>query len=202
MSFEDLSVPLCAEGLCVVLSPDEVGGLLVSLTQYRWDDAFPDDAVSVSVRLIDEDGKEQDAEELKLDFDDELMVLFSNPIKFLGDPTNSGLSGKLKLLGPADEKGKQETLAKGKFTAGLARTIDGEVGCALIDDAQFASKTDGTDFTPGEAATIGSEKGGYTDTPPVVGGTMARASGGPGEMTMAQLNLCAPRRSQFATINF
>jgi len=169
LSLQQLATPVCADGLCVVLTSDAEGSLDLSLTSYSWDPARLDDSFTVGLRLLDKEGKELDAEELVVDLDDEVIVVFSNEIEPVGDPTGSILSGEVQLLGEASAKGKQKTLSKGRFVGSVARDIDGEVGCALIDDAQSAGKVgaESINVSVGAALSVGGEGPGFTAVPPL-----------------------------------
>ena len=102
---------------------------------------------------------------MTVEFDDELTAVFSNEVTFASDPVGLGLSGKVSLLGAPNRKGKQETLAKGKFYAELARDGDGDLELAGGDKDAVVSS--GEIVVSGDAVGLTTPEG-DPDAPPVI----------------------------------
>ncbi len=118
----DLNAPVCSAGLCATLLENERGEPELAFTAYGEEAASLPDSLELSITL--DDGL---AEELVVDFDDEIVAVFGNEINFLESPIGLCLSGKLKLLGEPNRRGRQETLAKGKFAGAFSRDNDGDL---------------------------------------------------------------------------
>jgi hypothetical protein len=179
LTLADLAAPLCADGTCVVLVPDEERGYALSVTQYRWDTEFESDAVDISVTWLGADDADLATEALATEalatesltftFDDEVAVVFSADVAFVGDPVRAALTGKVSLLGEANRRGKQETLAKGRFYATVARDGDGELGIDGVDKDEVAARTDTTFaiLLQGAPSSCGDDDSGFTAPPPL-----------------------------------
>lgn len=132
-TLEDLSSPLCAEGTCVALFPEGDGAYALSVSVYGTDAAtLPDDQL-VTVTLLASDGNKLSTQSFLVEFDDEVTAVFANEVSFSEDPIGLDLSGQVSLLGAADSKGKQKTLAKGKFYGAFSRDGDGDLELAGAD---------------------------------------------------------------------
>ncbi|MDP2311965.1 MAG: hypothetical protein Q8P41_03605 [Pseudomonadota bacterium] len=124
------AVPTCADGFCATVTVSEKGEYELSMTAYGDDASTLPEEIELSLAVLDEFGKEVATETALVEFDDEITAVFANEVSFVGDPVGLGLSGKVKLLGEADGRGKQETLAKGKFYGSLSRDGDGDLQLA------------------------------------------------------------------------
>jgi hypothetical protein len=157
----DLGEPMCSDGYCVVLSQDEAGAYVPSVTAY--DELAPDlpDAVGLTFLV----GDEPLGEELGFTFEDEITAVFTTEVLYAADPTDLGLAGKVSLLGAPNRNGEQDTLAKGKFYAEISRDYDGDIELAGGDKDAVVSS--GQVVVAGEP--IGLVDGaGDPDAPPVV----------------------------------
>lgn len=72
-------------------------------------------------------------------FDDDVLAVFGLETTLDGDADGLDLSGKIKLSGPADAKGKRATLVKGKFAGRFGADADGDVDLASVSRASAAS---------------------------------------------------------------
>ena len=161
---DDLASPLCAEGTCVGLTTDEEGGYQLSVSSYGVDAALTGEEIVVTVALLDDDGQELSNDTFDVAFDDEIAVLFASPVCFGEDPIGLDLSGEVSLLDAPDSKGKQHTLAKGKFYGAFSRDGDGDLELA-------GAERNNTDPSRGDAVCVGEgpelSEGGGDDPPPV-----------------------------------
>ncbi|MDP2310732.1 MAG: hypothetical protein Q8P18_32240 [Pseudomonadota bacterium] len=188
-SLEELSVPLCSEGFCVVVSETERGAYALSVSAYGPIATDLPDTVEVELTAFDAAGETLASEWVSVEFDDEITAVFANELSLAGDPAGLGLSGKVKLLGEPNRRGKQETLAKGKFYGTFSRDGDGDLELAGADKDAVVSSGD---IVVGGEAVFLTDREGVPAAPPAV---VSRTAGEP-VMTMAQLNLYAPRRHQ------
>jgi hypothetical protein len=173
VTLEELRTPACTDTTCFVLVEDEAGAFALSATRYGTDpDALPD-AESFTLSVIDELGEERWT--VDVTYADEITAVFANEVSFAGDPVGLGLSGKVSLLGAPDRKGKQETLAKGKFYAELSRDGDGDLELGGGDKDTVVSS--GNVVVSGEAIGLGDEKTGLDAPPVIVYGVMGNGSG-------------------------
>ena len=174
LSLEDLRTPACTESTCFVLVEDEAGEFALSATRYGADAGALPDAESFTLSVTDELGEESWT--VDVEYADEITAVFSNEVTFASDPVGLGLSGKVSLLGAPNRKGKQDTLAKGKFYAELARDGDGDLELAGGDKDTVVSS--GNAVLAGEAIGLDDGQGGL-DTPPVIAyGLLGNGSGG------------------------
>ena len=176
LTLDDLASPLCADGLCVLLLENDAGEAELSVTAYASTaTALPTDA-SVKITCLDEDGTDVGSEYIYPHFQDDVKAMFANDIKLSADPLGVDIAGKVSLLGAADKKGKQTTLAKGKFYGTFARDADGDLALGGADKDTVSPS--GTLLTPGSAIALSDSDGdGNVDGPPVV--AAKPASGGP-----------------------
>jgi hypothetical protein len=163
-SLEELRAPVCAEGFCVVVSETERGAHALSLTAYGPIATDLPDSVEVELTAFDASGETLASETVSVEFDDEITAVFASEASFAGDPVGLGLSGKVTLLGEANRRGKQETLAKGKFYGDFARDGDGDLELAGADKDVVVSS--GEIVRAGEAIALGADREGAA--PPVV----------------------------------
>lgn len=141
----DLSVfdsPVCVGGACFMLADDGEDGLGVNVSVYgELAEKLPDD-LEFTLSITDKSGATLFEEEMLATFDDEISAVFANEVSFAADPTGLGLSGKVSLLGAPDKKGKESTLAKGKFSGGFTRDGDGELALAAADKGEVVARGD------------------------------------------------------------
>lgn len=169
----DLSSPLCAEGTCVTLVADDTG-VGLSVTQYRWDTAFPTDEVHVSLAALDADGAETIVAEGVVTFDDEVSVVFANEVSFEGDPLHAALAGRVSLLA----EGSGGSLASGRFYSTVDRHEAGGLGVAGVGVDEIASMP-ATNFAvllTGATRSCGDDDDGFTAVPPLMA-TFGNGSG-------------------------
>ncbi len=152
--------PLCGDGVCATVVENAAGEAELELTTYADDaDSLPD-TLELTVEV---DG------ELLVDtlvgFDDEITAVFANEVEFVGDAVGVELSGKVSLLGEANRKGKQETLAKGKFYAVVVRDAEGDLELAGADKDEVVSS--GGSVAGGEAISL-TDREGVAQPPPAI----------------------------------
>lgn len=168
----ELSAPVCADGLCMMLVDDDDGGYTLAVTSTSDDPAAQAEDLELTVTLFDSTGAETDSDTLYVSFSDEVTVVFANAIGFTEDPVGLDLTAQVNLLDAADDKGKQKTLAKGKFSASFGTDGDGDL---QLDGADKSLKTSSGDAViAGDASGLSDEDG---DVPPPV---VILAKGGKG----------------------
>lgn len=164
LTFSELDTPACSGSTCVVLSQDADGSYAISVTAYGPVAADLPDAETLTVTVYDADGATLATEEVDVEFDDVYAVVFAAELSLSGDPLRTDLSGKVKLLGAANKKGKQDTLAKGSFSASLARDGDGDL--ALVGADKDTVTPSGL-VKPGAAVML-TDKEGAPQPPPAI----------------------------------
>ncbi|MDP2307928.1 MAG: hypothetical protein Q8P18_18020 [Pseudomonadota bacterium] len=176
ISIADLAAPVCIGGICVTLGEDAEGAYELSVTAYS-DDAttLPLDA-DVVVTLVDKEGTGILRESVTATFDDQVAIVFANEVGFSEDPLGVDLSGQVSLLDAASARGKQKTLAKGKFYGQIARDPAGELGLSGVDSGGISAKGDILIIMePAEFELVRDDDGdGVVNPPPVV---MLRTTG-------------------------
>lgn len=168
ISFDDLDAPICEAGTCITLTENDDGTCNISASVYGDDATTLGSSVELVVTELDEKGNPATSEKLHFELDDEIIAVFSNELDFSADPIGLDLSGKVSLLGAADNKGKQETLAKGKFYGSFSRNGDGELTLAGADKNAVSSR--GDVVVPGKAVAFeltDTDKDGRIEPPPV-----------------------------------
>ncbi|MES2643364.1 MAG: hypothetical protein V4850_28020 [Myxococcota bacterium] len=140
LSAADLGSPACSDGTCLMITENEAGEYDLSVTAYAAAAADLPGTVQVTAVLVDEFGTQTTCSTDKADLGDELVVVFASELQFAEDPLGLDLSGKVSLLGAANEKGKQSTLAKGKFHGSFLRDPDGELTLAGADKGLVSSR--------------------------------------------------------------
>ena len=159
LTVDDLRAPACTDAACFLLLESEEGELYLSVTRYSADaDTLPD-AESYTIAVVDERGT--DSWTVDVEYDDQVAAVFSNEVSFIGDPVGLDLSGRVKLLGEPNRKGKQEKLGAGKFYAQLS----GDLTFLAADKDEVVSS--GEVVVCGEALTLGDDKSGI-HAPPVI----------------------------------
>lgn len=167
LTLDDLSRPLCAEGVCVQFEASEDGAVCsLAVTQYSDTLPFAEDAVEIELVVTDEVGLELGGVTLAPEFDDELSVVFGVDLEFDGSPVGQSISGKLSLLGTPNRKGKASTLAKGKFHSVAIIDEDGWLVLAGVDKDE-AAELDVAAVTVGAALTLDEGVEGTTVAPPL-----------------------------------
>lgn len=142
ISFDDLDAPICSEGTCIVVSENDDGTCNISASIYGTDATKLAKSVELLVTELDEKGNPATTEKLLIELDDEIIAVFSNELDFSTDPIGLGLSGNVSLLGAPDKKGKQKTLAKGKFYGSFSRDGDGDMSLSGADKDAVSSRGD------------------------------------------------------------
>lgn len=160
----DLLTPVCSSDTCVVLVPVDAG-YTFSFTTYAASPAALAEAQDYDVEITDAGGEVLYAETLAVEFDGDVAAVFSNEIGFTEDPTGLDLSGKVSLLAAADKRGKQKTLAKGKFFGTFSRDADGDAELTGADKDAVVSS--GNIVVAGEAIRLEAAEGDFA-TPPVL----------------------------------
>jgi hypothetical protein len=146
--------PVCVSGGCFLLVEDEDGGYGLAVTAYDTKASGLVDAWDLSLTVTTESGEEWSATD-SITFDDEITAVFAQDVDLAGDPLGLDLSGMVSLLGEANKKGKQSTLAKGKFYGSFARNTDGELTLAGADKDVVVSA--GSVVTAGSPLTLDSQ---------------------------------------------
>lgn len=129
--------PVCSAGTCVALVDTEAGYGL-SVTAYATSVARLPTKADLSVVMFGKSGEKLASETGTVEYEDEVSAVFVAELELEGDPIGQDASGKVKLLGAATKKGKQETLSKGKFKGVLSRDADGDLGFGGTNDADQA----------------------------------------------------------------
>jgi len=140
VSVADLGLPVCSNGVCVSLVTDDAGQYDLSVSTYGTTTSALSASREFVVSVADADGVEVASDTLWVEFDDELSIVFANEVSFTEDPIGLDLSGKVSLLGAADKKGRQKTLAKGKFYGSFSRDGDGDLTLAGADKDAVTAK--------------------------------------------------------------
>jgi len=161
---------LCADGTCVALAQGSDGTWTLSATAYSETAAKLPRSVKVALASTLKAAFTKESS-YTLTFDPEVAVVFANEVSLSGDPIGVDLSGKVSLLGAASSKGKQKTLAKGKFYGSFTRDEDGDLGLGGIDkDARAAC--DACDILIGgepiDFERTDTNKDGVIEAPPVI----------------------------------
>ncbi len=134
--------PVCSGGACASLVELEDGTYALSVSVYGTDATKLPDDLDLTVTVTDEKGNKVYSETGTVEFDDDITAVFANEITFSEDPIGLDVSGKVSLLGAADKKGNQKTLAKGKFYGSFSRDGDGDLNLAGADKGDIQSKGD------------------------------------------------------------
>lgn len=160
----DLLTPVCSADTCVVLVPVD-SGYIFSFTTYAASPAALAEAQDYEVEITDAGGEVLYADTLAVEFDGDVAAVFATEIGFTEDPTGLDLSGKVSLLAAADKRGKQKTLAKGKFFGTFSRDADGDGELTGADKDEVVSS--GDIVVAGEPIGLEAAEGDFT-TPPVL----------------------------------
>lgn len=165
------SVPVCVAGACFMLMADAegTGDHVLSVGVYGEAPGDLPDDMEFSLTVTDRWGTDGAGEKFVVAFDDDVSVLFANDLEFAEDPVGLDLAGKVSLLGEADTKGKQKTLAKGKFVGTFTRDGDGDLVLAGADKDDVTSA--GGSLVPGGSVGFELDKdldgNGLLDAPPL-----------------------------------
>ena len=141
-SGSDLTTPQCSNGICVALIENSDGDYELAVSEYGSDATKLPDDLELTVTITDGSGEKDDFKTETVEFDDDITAVFANEISFSEDPIGLDLSGEVNLLGAADSKGKQKTLAKGKFYGSFSRDGDGDLNLAGADKNNVDAKGD------------------------------------------------------------
>ena len=126
-SASQISTPVCSSGTCVVLVEGE-DGYALSVTTYGESATKLPSKQDLTVMFHDKSGTKLASETITVEFDEEVVAVFANAVELVGDPAGLDASGGVSLLGAADTKGMQETLAKGTFHGSFSVDEDGDLG--------------------------------------------------------------------------
>lgn len=170
----ELASPVCSEGYCLVMGADSAGELSLSITAYGEDAGTLTDATTVKF-TASEKGEVVCSGEVNASFDQDITAVFATEISYASDPVGLGLAGRVTLLGAPNKKGRQETLAKGKFSGEFSRDADGDLELGGGDKDEVVSA--GSVVVAGEALSINDGKGGVDAPPVVVYGVAGNGSG-------------------------
>lgn len=180
----ELLTPVCAGGTCVSLVPNDSGDYELTVSEYGSVASGLADDLELTVTVTDDGGEAVEYAAL-VEFDDTLSVVFGNELTLKEDALGLDLAGKVSLLGEANKKGKQQTLAKGKFAGSFSRDGDGDLELAGADKDDVVSE--GSIVTAGSALafelTTDTNKDGVLNAPPVTPRLRGRRSEGAGRMT-------------------
>ncbi len=172
--FFEVGEPLCTDTVCVTVI-ETADGYGLTATSYGADVDDLLDEVELSLTVTDSRGATLEVPATWVSFDDELTAVFATEVALTADPVGLGLSGTVKLLGEANKKGKQETLAKGKFYAELTRDGDGDLELAGADKDEVVPS--GTVLEAGEPVGLVDPEGNPDAPPVVVYGVLGNGSG-------------------------
>lgn len=125
--------PICASGACFMVVDDGAGAYELAVSLYGSDASKLADELELTVTLTDEDGNTVLSDTDAMAFEEDITAVFAREATFGTDPLGLDLAGKLSLLGAADKKGKQATLAKGKFQGSFSRDDDGDLNLGGAD---------------------------------------------------------------------
>ncbi len=177
---------LCANGTCLSLAEDGDGGWTLSATAYAASaDTLPT-AVKVTLSSTSKAATTKE-QSYTLTYDGDVSVVFANAVEFAENPVGVDLTGKVSLLGEASKKGKQDTLAKGRFYGTLGFASGGGLGLAGADKDDVLAKGDiliGGE--PIDFELVDSDKDGVIAAPPVV--VLRVDSNGKGTRVVATTN--------------
>jgi hypothetical protein len=138
----DLSTPTCSAGVCVTLTETDDGAYALAATTYGTDATALADELALTVTILAESGEELTCDTETVEFDDDITAVFANEVTFSEAPAGLDLAGKVSLLGAADKKGKQKTLAKGNFYGAFSRDGDGDLILSGVDEGDAESRGD------------------------------------------------------------
>ena len=162
--------PSCSNGICLRFIKDEQSGeIFVHSSEYGTDATKLADTLDLTVTVYDKAGVKQSSEYVTVEFEDDITAVFANEITFSEDPIGLDLSGKVSLLGAADSKGKQKTLAKGKFYGSFSRDGDGDL--VLAGEEKDAVSSEGSIVVAGDSVAFeltDTNKDGVVNGPPLV----------------------------------
>jgi len=165
----EVGEPSCSGGTCVSLLETEAGDYELAVSEYGLDAAKLADKLALTVVIYDESGVKESSESASVELDDDVTAVFANELSFSEDPIGLDLSGKVSLLDAPNKKGKQSTLAKGKFYSSFSRDGDGELNLAGADKDAVSSS--GHIVVAGGAVAIelttDTDKDGELNAPPV-----------------------------------
>ena len=144
MAWADMSSPTCSNGICFgFITPESrEQDIFVHVSVYGSDATTLPDDLELTVTITDEKGNKVSSETETVEFDDDITAVFANEVSFSEDPTGLDLSGKVSLLGTANSKGKQKTLAKGKFYGSFSRDGEGDLTLAGADKNHVEARGD------------------------------------------------------------
>lgn len=159
---------LCANGTCLSLAEDGAGGWTLSATAYTSASSKLPTSVKVTLTTTLKAASTKE-ESYTLTYGSDVSVVFANEVELAANPLGVDLAGKVSLLGVANKKGKQDTLAKGKFYGTFGFSSGGSLGLAGADKDEVQPKGDiliGGE--PIDFELTDTDKDGVIEAPPVV----------------------------------
>ncbi len=181
---------LCANGTCVALAQATDANWTLSATAYSATAAKLPKSVKVTLTSTLKAASTKESS-YTLTFDPEIAVVFANEVSLSGDPLGVDLAGEVSLLGAADSKGKQKTLAKGDFYGSFTRDGDGDLSLGGMDKNDVDAKGDiliGGE--PIDFELTDTNKDGVIEAPPVI--VYKAAGNGKGTRAVATVNTGKP----------
>ncbi len=160
-----LDSPGCVGGSCFTLLDNGDDTYTLAVSAYGATTEELTDTAGFTFSVADANGEIVRSDELFVTFDDSISAVFANEVDFASDPVGLGLVGKVKLLGAPNARGRQETLAKGRFFAEIARDTDGDVELAGGDKDIVVSS--GTVIVAGPEIGLEDNEG-NPDAPPAI----------------------------------
>lgn len=176
-SREEPSAPVCSGGFCLVLrlndlasTPDSVSEPLVgssqwSVTAYGDDATTLPDEIQITDSLLDSEGVVVESETVEVAFDDEITAVFATEVSLSDDPIGVDLAGRVKLLGEMDRRGRQTTLAKGRFYGTFSRNAAGGLELAGADKDEVSAEGN---IVMGDEAVLLTDREGAPLPPPAI----------------------------------
>lgn len=137
-----VGTPVCGAGFCAVVSERAAGGYELAATAVGDDpDALPD-ALELEMTVVDEAGEVVLSETFFITLDDTITAVFAADLAFTADSFGAALAGQVQLLGEADRRGRQDTLARGRFYSAISRGGEGELALAGADHTEVHHGSD------------------------------------------------------------
>ena len=121
LSISELSDPVCGPSWCVARAGDSA----TSFDVWAYGDSDATLPTSAKLGLTFSVGAETYSDTDVVAFSDEQVFTATLAVAAWGDVAASPLAGKIKLKGPADKKGKAETLVAGKLSGVVIEAGDG-----------------------------------------------------------------------------
>lgn len=176
----------CANGTCVALTTDDAGTWSLSASAYAASASKLPSSVKIALTST---LKAAEAKETSytLTYSSEVTAVFAHSFALSADPIGLDVAGNVSVLGAADKKGKQKTLAKDEFVGSFTRNDEGNLVLAGLDDKAAAPRGDILiGGAPIDFELTDVDKDGYVDAPPVVMRSGGFGNGYQGSTTQTQ----------------